>query len=318
MKSAATRLVQPAATIAAVPPARAAFVALVTLVLAAGAHAKIRSESLDAAAASADLYQVTCFDDGSGAPLSLVTQIRDAAPTAAPLVGAQIRKATAATSATDPSDGDAGFSPAVFVNGGAGVYDVFVDKTAAGAEDYDLFYECMTGTGGGGVPTGSSIFPPGPPEVPALPFGFAIWLAALLLGSGLAGVARSASAHGQTGSLGTAASATDYYQVTCSNDGTGPPASLAVELLDLAPVAAPLVSVQVKRGSLLVNASDPVDGDGAGSPVVAVNGGAGVYEVLIDKSAAGADAYELEFHCTTGANGTGLHTGTAIGIVQNQ
>ena len=246
-------------------------------------------------------------------------QIRDAAPPAAPLVSVQIRKGTAATNGTDATDGDADFGPTVWVNGGAGVYDVFVDKTAAGAEDYDLFYECMTGADGGGIATGSSIFPdaPGPPGVPALPLPWTTLLAASLLASGLLG-ARSASAHGQNGSLGGAAAATDYYQVTCSDDGGGPPASLAMQVLDAAPVATPLVSVQVKRGSLLTNTTDPVDGDGSRSPLVAVNGGAGVYEVVVDKTGSGAEAYALEFHCVTGPDGTGFHTGTTITIRQSQ
>jgi hypothetical protein len=299
--------------------ARAAGVAALVLVCAGGAAAKMRSESLDSAAASSDLYQVTCFDDGSGAPASLLIQIRDAAPTAAPLVSAQIRKGTAATSTTDATDADAGFSPSVWVNGAAGVYDVFVDKTAAGGEDYDLFYECMTGSNGGGTATGSSIFPEGPPAVPALPLGWALWLAAGLLASGLLGGARPAAAHTQTGGLGAAAAATDYYQVTCSDDGAGPPASLSMRVLDTSSaVVPPLLSVQVKRGTLLANTTDPVDGDGAWSPLVAVNGGGGVYDVLVDKSAAGADAYTLDFHCVTGPDGSGEHTGTTITIRQNQ
>jgi hypothetical protein len=297
----------------------AALIPALVLVCAGGAAAKIRSGSLDAAAASSDFYEVTCFDGGSGAPASLAIQIRDTAPAAPPLLSAQIRKGNAATSGTDATDADAGFGPAVWVNGAAGVYDVLVVKTAAGGEDYDLFYECMTGANGSGAPTGSSIFPAVPPAVPVLPLGWAIWLAAGLLAAGFAGIARPASAHTQSGSLGAAASATDYYQVTCSDDGSGPPASLSMRVLDTpVTLAAPLLSVQVERGGLLANATDPADGDGAYSPRVSVNGGGGVYEVLVDKSAAGADAYTIEYHCVTGPDGTGLHTGTTITVRQNQ
>lgn len=123
----------------------------------------------------------------------------------------------------------------------------------------------------------------------------------------------------QTGALGIAASATDYYQVFCSNDGAGVPASLSVQIQDSPPVAAPIVSAQVRVGSLLLNATDPVDGDGLASAFVHANGGsATTYDVLVDKTAAGAENYVLTFHCMTGLDGTGLHTGTAILVRQSQ
>ena len=46
--------------------------------------------------------------------------------------------------------------------------------------------------------------------------------AAVLLAVATASPAR---AHTQNGSLGTMASATDLYHVTCSDDGSGPPGS---------------------------------------------------------------------------------------------
>jgi hypothetical protein len=134
----------------------------------------------------------------------------------------------------------------------------------------------------------------------------------------LFGIARGASAHTQSGSLGDAAASTDLYQVTCSNDGSGAPGSLSMQVLDAAPSAAPLVSVQTRKGTLLANSTDPVDGDATSSPIVHVNGGAGVYDVLVDKTAAGAETYTLTFHCVTGTNGTGAHTGTEIVTRQNQ
>jgi hypothetical protein len=117
-----------------------------------------------------DYYQVTCFDDGGGAPAALVTQVLDAAPAAAPLVSVQVQKGFQATSSTDAVDGDAGSSPLVWVNGGSGAYDVFVDKTGAGVEYYTLTYRCTTGVDGGGEETGAMIDPiaTGPSEVPSL------------------------------------------------------------------------------------------------------------------------------------------------------
>jgi hypothetical protein len=139
--------------------------------------------------------------------------------------------------------------------------------------------------------------------------------AAVLAGVGQTGILY---AHTQNGSLGAVATATDYYQVTCSNDGNGPPRSLIAQVKDLAPVAPPRVSVQVAKGAVSRSAIDAVDGNAAFSPLVRVAGGAGVYHVYIRKSAAGSEIYTLSFHCKTAADGSGAHTGTVIVIKQNQ
>jgi hypothetical protein len=134
----------------------------------------------------------------------------------------------------------------------------------------------------------------------------------------LLGITGAAFAHTQVGTLGAGAAATDYYQVTCSNDGSGAPASLAAQVQDDAPVAAPTVSVLVQKGVVATNSSDATDGDAVASPLVWVNGAAGVYNVFVSKTAAGADNYTLTYHCMTGANGGGIHTGTALSTKQNQ
>jgi hypothetical protein len=289
--------------------------ALLAIVLAAGARADTRPGTLGDAASAADYYQVTCSDDGSGAPASLSVQVQDGSPVSTPIVSVQAKRANAATNTSDPIDGDAGASPLAFVNGGAGAYDVFVDKTASGSEAYVLTFLCTTGTNGSGVRTGTAITATSvPTAIPVLGFAARIVLGLLLLG----GLARGAAAHTQSGALGDAAGATDYYQVTCSDDGSGAPASLSMQVLDTSPVAAPLVSVQTRKGLLLANSTDATDADAGLSPIVHVNGGAGVYDVLVDKSAAGAETYTLTFHCQTGPNGTGLHTGTEIVTRQRQ
>ena len=128
-----------------------------------------------------------------------------------------------------------------------------------------------------------------------------------------------AAAHTQSGSLGAGASATDLYQVVCSNDGTGAPGSLSVQVLDDAPAAAPRVSVQVRNGLLLSSSSDAVDGDATASPLIHVDVTTTlVFDVLVDKSGAGSENYVLTYHCLTGPNGTGLHTGTDLVTRQNQ
>jgi hypothetical protein len=124
--------------------------------------------------------------------------------------------------------------------------------------------------------------------------------------------------HTQIEDLGEPAASTDFYQVTCSNDGSGPPASLRVEVLDTAPIVAALVGVQLQRGSLAKNSTDAVDGDGAPSPAITLNGAAGVFDVLVYKTASGVDGYTLSFHCYTGPNGSGDHTGTGLTTKQDQ
>jgi hypothetical protein len=154
---------------------------------AAAAHTQVGV--LEEPASVVDIYQVTCFDDGAGAPASLVTRVRDGDPVLAPLVSLQAQKGFQATNATDAVDGDPESSPSVWVNGGPGSYDVFVDKSGSGSELYTLSFHCMTGPGGGGEETGATIVPiaTGPSEVPGLgPVG------ALALAAGLFAIAARA------------------------------------------------------------------------------------------------------------------------------
>ena len=236
------------------------------------------------------------------------------------MLSVQTQKGLLATNTTDAVDGDGSASPAAASNGGAGTYDVFVDKSAAGAESYVLTVQCTTGANGGGVPTGTLLTPiaTGASSVPALsPASLLVLLGALAaLGSVLA--PRTAWSHTQNGALGSAAGATDFYQITCSDDGSGAPASLTLQILDTAPAAAPLVAVQGQKGTLATNSTDATDADATPSPTVVLNGGAGVYDVLVHKTAAGSETYTLTFHCLTGPDGTGDHTGTSLTTRQNQ
>ncbi len=137
--------------------ASAALVAWVVLGPASAGFAATGTGTLSIDPADADLIRVECFDDGSGMPASLVAQIRDEVPVESPFVSVQIVKGSAATNATDAIDGDGLMSPAVFVDGGAGDYDVFIDKSGAGEETYQLQVQCMTGAGGTGAATGTFV-----------------------------------------------------------------------------------------------------------------------------------------------------------------
>jgi hypothetical protein len=143
--------------------------------------------------------------------------------------------------------------------------------------------------------------------------------ASLLLAAGYGSMV---SAHTQSGALGSAATgnaATDIYNVTCSNDGSGAPAKLFVQVKDLAPVLAPLVSVQASKSTLLsLVSTDGVDGDANYSAGVTVAGGAGTYIMKVTKSASavkGLETYVAQFHCQTSG---GVHTGTTWAMTQNQ
>jgi hypothetical protein len=135
--------------------------------------------------------------------------------------------------------------------------------------------------------------------------------------AGLAACAVTAFAHTQDGSLGAAAAATDYYQVSCTDDGTGAPGSLVLQVDHRGSEGAPTVLVVAHRGAAATTSAD-VPGGALPGPLVHVNGADGVYNVFLSKSGGGAVNYSLVYHCMTGLNGTGLHTGTTIVFRQNQ
>lgn len=138
------------------------------------------------------------------------------------------------------------------------------------------------------------------------------------LAAALALTIGEALAHTQDGSLGDAPAATDYYQVTCSDDGSGPPASLVAQIENRGPAVASTVSVVVFRGIEATSTADSTGGDTTVSPLVFVNGGDGVYNVFVSKASSGPVNYTLTYHCMTAVNGGGLHTGTIIVFRQNQ
>ena len=120
------------------------------------ASAHTQSGSLIATPAT-DVYAVTCSNNGSGAPAKLWFHVKDLAPKLAPLVSIQASKGGASsTLSTDPVDGDANYSPGVYLTPavGAGVYTLKVNKSAgAGTETYTAEFHCQTS---GGVHTGTT------------------------------------------------------------------------------------------------------------------------------------------------------------------
>ena len=158
------------------------------------------------------------------------------------------------------------------------------------------------------------------------------------------------SAHNQAGSVGSAtgattgAAATDTYQVTCSDDGSGAPNQLFAQVMDLVPVKATLVSMQILHpsdGRSTGLSEDSIDGDkvtckgsgktlvctGGFSPGLTLVGGkseiAQLYFINVNKqytastlaAQKGPEIYDLQLHCQTA---TGVHTGTDWIQTQNQ
>ncbi len=110
-------------------------------------------------AAGVDFYQVTCFDDGNGAPSFLEAQVKDMTASTSK-VSILVYKGTSCTtnkcaqSSTDTTDSDASYSSLVKVTQGAGVYNLFVKHTTTGTDSYDVAVHCKTA---GNVHTGTSV-----------------------------------------------------------------------------------------------------------------------------------------------------------------
>lgn len=113
---------------------------------------------------------------------------------------------------------------------------------------------------------------------------------------------------------GTVAKFTGYALVTCFDDGNGAADHLAVSVKDTSPpVPGLMVNMQVIKGSRAANTTDPVSGDGLFSPEVIVQGGNGVYQILVNKTNAGTRTFQVSYHCITSTN---AHTGTDITVNQ--
>lgn len=145
-------------------------------------------------------------------------------------------------------------------------------------------------------------------------------------------VAPCVSAHWlHDGVLGTPSTSVDILQYSCALTYLGAALTgFEARVRDKLPVAAPLVRVQVQRVSPLASGpvrTDPLsntpvgDGDVAGtaspySSVSMVSGSTGVFKIFVSKSAAGAETYQLDYHCLYGA--TPHPTPGPLQYLQNQ
>ena len=105
-------------------------------------------------AAATDVYEVKCFDDGSGEPAKLFVQVTAGKPLLGPLVTIQLSKDSKASPfSTDAKGGDKYPSPGVSFKPlyGAGVYLLTVNKalsTLRKVVPYGLQFHCQTASNG--------------------------------------------------------------------------------------------------------------------------------------------------------------------------
>lgn len=130
----------------------------------------------------------------------------------------------------------------------------------------------------------------------------------LVVAAGQAGIA---SAHVINGSLGTAASATDWSTVTCPA-GT---AEMYADILDTSAADGILPTVMISKTGALATTDNP-EGGAASAGVTLVNSN-GLYNTYVTHSGATAAAtnYTVNVHCQTAAH---AHTATQPNPVVKQ
>lgn len=113
---------------------------------------------------------------------------------------------------------------------------------------------------------------------------------------------------------GTVRNFTGFAKITCFDDGGGPADYLEANIIDKSdPVDKLLVNLQLIKDHRAVSISDTVSGDASASPSIKLQGGNGIYLLLVNKTAAGARQFVVTYHCKTA---TGIHTGTSIAVEQ--
>lgn len=107
---------------------------------------------------------------------------------------------------------------------------------------------------------------------------------------------------------------TDYYQVTCSDDGTGAPAYLLIAVRDNT-AGTSVLSATIQKGLLSRQTTDVTGANTTYSPMISLYGNAGIYNVIVSKNLYPTRNYDMQYHCMTANN---LHTGTSIALKLNE
>jgi len=144
-----------------------------------------------------------------------------------------------------------------------------------------------------------------------------IFKTALLLAcSAFSAVSFGHSAGATLGADGTNASATALAAITCFDDGNGEPEGLFTQIKDLSePVPGLLINIQLYKGIQAISITDIVSGDADYSEGIQLNGGPGVYQMIVNKTDVGPKRFDIIWHCMTADH---VHTGTDITLRQFQ
>ena len=142
-----------------------------------------------------------------------------------------------------------------------------------------------------------------------------------------------------TAILGNTAGGTDYYQITCSDDGNFHTAGLVFQIASTTPGTEPRLSMSVYKETTAnitginawhtENVTDitPYDGTLVGmsscnnssnksySPIGAFVGGNGVYHVIVSKDSNGGANYNMVYHCVSAKC---EHTGTDGQLIESR
>lgn len=110
------------------------------------ANADTQDQSLGSGPSVVDRYQVACSTANGADTAGLMAQVKNNT-SASPALSVQVYKGSGATNSTDAASGDAVFSPMSYLARGNGSYFIAVDKAGAGAVNYTLLYQCVTGQG---------------------------------------------------------------------------------------------------------------------------------------------------------------------------
>ncbi|MCB1670806.1 MAG: hypothetical protein R3F41_06615 [Gammaproteobacteria bacterium] len=107
---------------------------------------------------------------------------------------------------------------------------------------------------------------------------------------------------------------TALVRITCFNDGTGDAGYLVARIRDNSlPMEGLYLNMQILKGTQAISITDQTPGDADYTPYVLLEGGNGVYTLMLNHTKAGSHTFDLEWHCMTLDN---LHTGTDILVDQ--
>lgn len=145
-------------------------------------------------------------------------------------------------------------------------------------------------------------------EVKPLPLTAAILTAALCAGTA---PALAHTAHAVLDAAGTRATFTGLVRVTCLN-GSPAPAMLVARIRDNSDaIHGLMVNLQLVKGASALSISDEISGDAGYSNYISLPGGPGEYIMMVDKTAAGARDFDIEWHCIA-ADGSHTETDTTV------